>query len=335
MIESDWRKAPFRGEFRQVMLADLQPWLASKAGPDGAPAYALIDAGQLHLTEIDLASMLRQHGFAFEPLLRHTPEATLESVGPYLVPLGKANAPGLEAIAGLMEVGWPVCFLSSRLPDFKLHSHLRGCLNGRLENGAPVQLRYYDARVLPPLLATASDQVCAPLLAPLDAVAWWDRTLHWQVTQGGNGSPFQPDTAAFELSDTLIAALGSAGESDLILSLIAEENAAADELGALSPHLQYQIVAELVQRARAHGLSSKAGIHLFCSIGLRVCPTFDQALPGVALALTSLRPKDAAFLEAVDMASNDQWDAAGKLGAPQISAKRRRFADDIRSRLKP
>ncbi|MCY1337256.1 hypothetical protein D3C81_950940 [compost metagenome] len=335
MTEADWRQAAFRGEFRQAMLADLQHWLASRAGPDAAPAYALIDAGQLHLTEADLEALLHKHRLAFEPLLRHTPEAQLESVGPYLVPLGNADAHGLGAIAGLMEYGWPVCFLSSRLPDFKLHSHLRGCLNGRLENGAPVQLRYYDSRVLPPLLATASDQVRGPLLAPLDAVAWWDRALRWQVTKGGNSSQFLPDTAAFELSDTLIEALGSAGEPDLILSLITEENAAVDELGALSPHLQYQIVAELVQRARAHGLTSKAAIHLFCSIGLRVCPTFDQALPGVALALTSLRPKDEAFLEAVDMAPNDQWGAAGKVGALQFAAKRQRFAHDIRSRLKP
>lgn len=334
MIDSDWRQAAFRGQFRQAMLADLQHWLASETGPDAAPAYALIDAGQLYLTEVDLEALLRQHGFAFEPLLRHTPEAQLESVGPYLVPLDKATAHGLGAIAGLMEYGWPVCFLSSRLPDFKLHSHLRGCLNGRLENGASVQLRYYDARILPPMLAIASDDVSAPLLAPLDAVAWWDRTLHWQVTKGGNSPQFQANTAAFELSDTLIAALGIAGEPDLMLSLITEEDTTASELDALAPHLQYQIVAELVQRARAHGLTSKAAIRLFCSIGLRVCPMFDQALPGVALALTSLRRKDEAFLEAVDMASNDQWCAAGKLVASQFATKRQRFADDIRSRLK-
>lgn len=334
MTGTDWRQAAFRGEFRRALLADLHRWLASKAGVDAPPAYALIDAGQLHLTEVDLEALLRQHGSAFEPLLRHTPETRLESVGPYLVPLANADTRALEAIVGLMEYGWPVCFLSSRLPDFKLHTHLRACLNGLLQSGAPVQLRYYDSRVLPPLLATAAEQVRGPLLAPLDSVAWWDRALHWQVAKGGNSSQFQSENATFTLPDTLIAALGRTGEPDLILSLIAEENMMSDEVNALAPHLQYQIVDELVQRARMHGLTSKAAVLLFCSIGIYVCPTFDRELPGIAEALTSARPREEAFLEAVDRTPDDQWNAAGKLAEQQLETRRQHFADDIRSRLK-
>ncbi|MFJ4293192.1 DUF4123 domain-containing protein [Cupriavidus sp. NPDC089707] len=333
MTQSDWRQPALRGDFRQAMLMDLRRWLTSVAGLERVSAYALIDAGQLHLTDVDLEALLRQNHLSFEPVLRHTPEAGLESVGPYLVELSAANAKALEAVTGLTEHGWPVCFLSSRLPDLKLHTHLRGCLNGLLESGAPVQLRYYDSRVMTSLLAMAPDHVRASLLAPLDTIAWWNRALRWEVTRGSNSHQFQSEEASFSLPDTLISALGKAGEPDLILSLIAEEDTASGELDALAPHLQYQIVADLVRRAREHGLSSKAGIRLFCSIGLRVCPTFDQALPGVTQVLTSSHPEEEAFLAAVARVTNDQWTAAGNQGALQLAAMRQRFADDLKSRI--
>ncbi|QEZ44456.1 DUF4123 domain-containing protein [Cupriavidus oxalaticus] len=335
MMHSDWRQPALRGEFGQAMLLDVRRWLTSVAGPEKVAPYALIDAGQLHLTEVDLETLLRQNHLAFEPILRHTPEAGLESVGPYLVELSDANAKALEAVAGLMEHGWPVCFLSSRLPDLKLHTHLRGCLNGLLESGAPVQLRYYDSRVMASLLELAPEDVRVPLLAPLDAIAWWNRTLRWEVARGSNSRRFQSADASFSLSDTLISALGRAGEPDLILSQIAEEDTAPGELDALAPHLQYQIVADLVRRAREHGLSSKAGIRVFCSIGLRVCPTFDQALAGIAQALTSSNRKEEAFLGMVARVINDQWTAMGKQGALQLAARRQRFADDIRLKITP
>jgi len=326
MTHADWTQPALRQIFRQALLADARRWLTTKKGQETVAPYALIDAGQLHLTEVDLDALLQKLGLSFEPILRHTPEAQLESVGPYLIDLGNANEGALEAIVGLMEYGWTVCFLSSRLPDFKLHTHLRGCLNGLLESGDSVQLRYYDPRVMASLLTIAPQIMRTALLAPLDTLALWDRELGWQITEGKNSQQFQSEHACFALPDTLISALGRAGEPDLILSLIVTEDIRQGELDALAPHLQYQIVNDLIRRARQHGLTTQGSIRLFASIGLRTHPLFDEALPHVAQALATKDNVAGSFMCAVATSADSDWVLAHTAGQQHLAAQRSRFA---------
>lgn len=331
---TDWTQASLRQLFRQALLGDVQAWLASKTEPDLVPTYALVDAGQFHLTEVNLVGLLGDTGVSYEPLLRHTPEAQLEIVGPYLIDLANTTNQALEAIVGLMEYGWTVSFLSSRLPAWKLHTHLRGCLNAELESRTPVQLRFYDPRIMTSLLTIVdAEPLRTALLGPLDTVAGWDRSLQWQAVKGANRQPFRTAQDYFVLPDTLLAALGKAGETDLILNKITAEDIRPGELDMLAPHLQYQIVANLARRARHLGLTSKANIRLFCSIGLRAGITFDQVTPGIAQALASPQQADVRFLAAVRAVNDTEWAALAQMENQQFSATRKRFVDALISRI--
>lgn len=329
-VDTDWRQPPLRETFRRALLADLQRWLA-QTGP--TPGYALVDAGQLHLTEVQLVPLLQEHALPFEPILRQTPEAELETVGPYLVELNGANPAALETITGLMAYGWVVSFLSSPLPTFKLHTHLRSCLNGVLEDGTSVQLRYYDPRILPVLLRSAPDSIRSPLIGPIETIAFWDRELHWHAIEGPNQATFQPEHASFTLPNALMQAFGQSGQADLALSWILADETRSEQLDSLAPHLQYQLAADLVSRARNYGLDSQSSIRLFCSIGLNACFTFDQAAPAMAQALASPLHAESRFLAAVDGIPDGDWHVLALLGGQQLEAMRKRFADDLTSRI--
>ncbi|WP_439683121.1 DUF4123 domain-containing protein [Cupriavidus oxalaticus] len=328
-VDTDWRQSELRETFRRALLPDLQRWMVQTAP---TPRYALIDAGQLHLTEVQLVPLLREHALPFEPILRHTPEAALETVGPYLVELDDANPAALEALTGLMEHGWIISVLSSSLPAFKLHTHLRGCLNGLLEDGTAVQLRYYDPRILAVLLRSAPDSIRSPLIGPIDTMAWWDRELHWQALKGQNNQTLRPEQESFVLPNSLVQALGKTGQADLTRSLIVTDEARSDQADALAPHLQYQIIADLVRRARKYGLDTQSSIRLFCSIGLNTCFTFDQAVPAIASALASPPHAESHFAAAVDTMTDADWHAVESLGTQQLDVMRKRFVDDLNSK---
>lgn len=331
-VPSDWSQPALRHVFRQALLNDVRIWLTNRAGPDPAPVYTLIDAGQLHLTAVDLVGLLTDAGLSYEPLLRHTPEAEIESVGPYLVNITNVNDAALEAIVGVMEYGWVISFLSSRLPDFKLHTHLRACLNAELENGTAVHLRYYDSRVMSALLSCAPESLRDALLEPIDIFALWDRNLRWQTVTRRSSLLFRRVHQSFILSDTLVASLGMAAEADLIHSLIAEEDLVPGELDAVAPHLRYQIVANLARRARAYGLTSHPGIRLFCAMGLRNNFNFDHAMPVIARALSSSANKDDQFRRACTEASEAEWRAIEASGMQQLAVMRKHFATELITR---
>ncbi|WP_160472345.1 DUF4123 domain-containing protein [Cupriavidus sp. SW-Y-13] len=326
-FDSDWREPVLRESFRAALRADLRHWLKA-IGP--IPGYALVDAGQLHLTEVQLVPLLQTHALPFEPILRHTPEAGMEAVGPYLVELENATADAVDAVVGLMEYGWVVSFLSSRLPLFKLHSHLRGCLNGILEDGAHVQLRYYDPRILAQLLQVAPDEIRTALTGPIDTFAWWDRQLCWQSRRGQDSSTFQSPQAALSLPDRLIRTVGQSAQADLTYSLILSELPMSDQMEALSPHLRYQIVAELLTRARGYGLMTQANLSLFCTLGLTISPTFDQVTSTFKTVWANPAGADAVFAAAVDGLSATDWQAIDRLGQQERMAMRERFAMGMR-----
>lgn len=331
---TEWNQESMRRLFRRALLKDVQAWLAAKSKPDAVHTYALVDAGQLHLTEIDLVELLDNAGLSYEPLLRHTPEAKLEVVGPYLIELEAVASQALESLVGLMERGWTVSFLSSRLPVWKLHTHLRACLNAELENGTAVQLRYYDPRIMMSLLTLAeAESLSAALLGPIDMVAGWDRSLEWQVIKGANSQQFRAGQDHFVLPQSLLVALGKAGELDLMLSKIMMEDISPGEIDTFAPHLQYQIVACLATRASDAGLTSKANIRLFCSIGLRAGTSFDQALPRVAQALASPDHADIRFPVAVMAAEDAEWAALPRSENQQLLRMRRHFADALISKI--
>ena len=332
----EWTHASVRQLFRRALLEDVRAWLASKTNPELVPAYALVDAGQLHLTEVDFVSLLGDARLSYEPLLRHTSEAQLEAVGPYLIDLGHTASHALEAIVGLMDYGWPVSFLSTRLPVWKLHTHLRSCLNAELENGTPVQFRFYDSRVMTSLLTLDdAEPLRTAILKPLDTLAGWDRSLQWQVTNGSNCPSFRTEQEYFVLPQTILAALAKAGEPDLLLSKLLADDLKPGELDVFAPHQRYQMVASLVHRARHHGLTSEANLRLFCSTGLRAGIAFDKALPGITQALASPLKADADFMPAAVAVTNAEWGAAIDVAEGEFFAIRKNFVDALISRISP
>lgn len=127
-------------------------------------AYAVLDGASVKGLRMKLWELNHPNACLFPGRL----EPDMAEVAPYLVPL----EPDSPFTAWLLGEGWGRhwgVFASSEADLQTLRGHFRALVKVHDEKGEPMILRYYDPRVLPPLLATCSPGQIEQFFGPVRA----------------------------------------------------------------------------------------------------------------------------------------------------------------------
>jgi hypothetical protein len=239
-----------------ILSRDLATWW-DKA--EAFARYVLIDGALC--PEGWIETWCQEHGLDAEPLFLRMPEAAYHAKGPHFVEIpGTALGVSHPLVRSLAEgpgVWQALAVMASPVPIMKLHSHLRGFLNGALEDGTSALLRWYDARVGIPLLNTLPEATRAAFMRPFCCWRSWD----WHYRPLGIAGPLKqglPECSGpIPVDEPLLKALcGLNVIQDLIAYL--EEEAPMPEITPLPmcPALRHYIVERELQQAWDLGLVS-------------------------------------------------------------------------------
>lgn len=135
----------------EVMQPLSREWLLTHLRTTSQPLYAVLDAASDPRVLAMLVQYKCQYAWLFEP---GTPPE-LMSFAPYLVPL-PTGSPGLEP---LVDAGWTAhwgIYLTSAASPWELLAFLKRLLLVQQPDGQEALFRFYDPRVLGPLLETAN-----------------------------------------------------------------------------------------------------------------------------------------------------------------------------------
>lgn len=135
----------------EALLPESRARLLLELRTNQQPLYAVLDASRDPRVLATLLQHKTQYAWLFEP---GTPPE-LMSFAPYLLPL-PADSPALEA---LIDSGWTEhwgIYLTSRSSPWELLAFLKRLLLVQQPDGQEALLRFYDPRVLRPLLGSAT-----------------------------------------------------------------------------------------------------------------------------------------------------------------------------------
>ena len=135
----------------EALLPGARGQLLQELRTNQQPLYAVLDASRDPRVLATLLQHKTQYAWLFEP---GTP-TELMSFAPYLLPL-PAESPALEA---LIDSGWTEhwgIYLTSRSSPWELLAFLKRLLLVQQPDGQQALLRFYDPRVLRPLLGSAT-----------------------------------------------------------------------------------------------------------------------------------------------------------------------------------
>jgi hypothetical protein len=280
--------------------------------------YALLDAGQL--PKAYYTKMRKEIPGNFG-LFKLTKEHGIEAYGPILIPVENGfNNSSVAALVRTMRYGWTVSWLSSPLSLDELAIHLAGHLNGYLDDGREVLIRYYDARLLPHFLHESDLASVQPLTQPLCHWAWWDRAMNLTVYENKCGV-ISPGIAITNISKKSRLVMAAAAFNDFIHAEIVKD-AAEDEFANWLPHMINSAVFTQVRNAHSHGLSLLPDIHLYVSLSLRVHPEFFELLPIFKENIKKIMRCEVDMATLVLSVDATEWEALSSSGQIEIEKLR-------------
>jgi len=163
----------FKSAVAKVLGRNLSAWWGKI---EASPRYALIDGALC--PEGWIEAWCHEHGLDAEPLFLRMPEAAFHAKGPHLVEIPSTvmgnSHPLVRSLAEGPGVWQALTITASPVPIMKLHAHLRGFLNGALEDETSVLLRWYDARIGIPLLNALPETTRAAFMRPFSYWKSWD-----------------------------------------------------------------------------------------------------------------------------------------------------------------
>ena len=312
-------KNPDWSTVRPKLALDATAFIDSTRETDRAlNHYVLIDAAQV--------PELRDKRFLAAPfehqnLFALTREHGIAKYGPLLCPVRAGQqSPAFMSALRAMRHGWTVSWLSSRLSPDTLAAHLAANLNGTLADGTDVLVRFYDPRMLPHFLAHLDAPGRDALLAPIAQWGWWDRTLKFVSTKGGDRDD-PPRVNEIEVSAQAQQALAASAMSELIKSMVIEASD-ADEFSGWLPHALSVAVDRQLENARKRSLTEVSDLQLYVSLALRVHPDFFDLIPAFRHASEALAAGDTDLTSLVLDVSDDEWDRVGGAGVPALDLLR-------------
>ena len=284
-------------------LTDVSPDMLS---------YALVDAGQIPEMR---GAFLEQMEIPHARLFDGTKEHKIAQYGPVLISLDRNANSGQLPVSQLlhsMQYGWTVSWLTSPLDLNDLTRHLAGHLNGVLEDGREVLIRYYDPRNLAPFLDHVDTRTKTALLAPIKQWRYWDRDFVLR-TISGHAQTDLDDIQSTQITSDTQEVMANAAIPDLIMSkLLADSD--SDAFDQWLPHTLYRAIADLVNEARRYGVNEFPDIYLFVSLAMTVHPQFHRVLPAFVNEQRQIATGEAVMLDVVLDVTDDEWNDVSDAG---------------------
>lgn len=219
-----------------------------------APLYAVLDAAR----DPEVSRLLREGGEEYRSLLDGRRGDNLAKVAPYLVRL-PSEARLLERI---VEEGWGKSwgfFSTSAQPFDELRRHLRSLLVAETPKARALYLRFYDPRVLRPLLASLEDEHLTRVFGPVRAMYVEGRTslkLLW--FQPARAVPRRSYRGPLTLSEEVMTTLSRGvleAFVDRMVAFLREKH--AGDAARWSDDELCKAVHEVVERAERRGLAAE------------------------------------------------------------------------------
>jgi hypothetical protein len=284
-------------------LTDVSPAMVS---------YALVDAGQIPEMR---GAFLEQMEIPHARLFDGTKEHKIAKYGPVLIPLDRNANSGQLPVSQLlhsMQYGWTVSWLTSPLNLNDLASHLAGHLNGVLEDGREVLIRYYDPRNLAPFMENVDAKTKTVLLTPIKHWTYWDRNLALHTLEGA-GLTNTAGVQSTQIARGTQQAMANAAVPDLIMSnLLADSDPRQFE--EWLPHIMYGLIVAYIHNARTYGVSEFQDLYLFVSISINIHPEFHKILPIFVTENKNIISGEITFLDLVLRTDDDQWNNLSESG---------------------
>lgn len=319
---SDW--VTLRGKLASNINSHIDEHSSAK---DPTRLYALVDAAQVPELR---GTKLRRLQAEYISLFDLSKESHISKYGPLLIPIRPergASAPVVAALLQAMSHGWTVSWLSSKLDMGKLAEHLAGYLNGVMEDGSEVLVRYYDPRLLASFLSSPDENKKHSLLTPVNTWSYWDRELNFITIQGDNLEESDG------VKDTLIPLhtqrkLADSSLGDLLTSGLTEQSDAT-EFSEWLPHALYSAVQRHLEQARDFGLSELADLQLFVTLSMTVHPDFHNLLEIFYRERENINAGLASFTDVVLSVPDAKWNALGEDGVEILEQLRSALHDQL------
>ncbi|SMC29949.1 protein of unknown function [Andreprevotia lacus DSM 23236] len=241
--------------------------------------YLLLDGAQ----HPDLIEPYLQTGdeLCWCPVLETGLAEQLGGAGLFLLALDD-DTPSAQALLELLDEMAPCAVrLKSPLEIEALATHLRAYLFAENEQGERVMMRYFDPRLLVPVLSVWERKWVDLFLQPLAQMQFRGHQAEWQTLRG-----FNSQETRFALPGPLVldaeraARLAALGEADALLDELVDTGVVASSETYLA---RYQDFLPRLQRARSWGLSRREDLLHFCTYSYQHGAAFDEQADIAAL----------------------------------------------------
>ena len=202
-----------------------------------------------------------EHGLDAEPLFLRMPEAASHAKGPHLIEIPQTALGVLHPLVRSLAEGpgvWQALTVTaSSVPLMKLHAHLRGFLNGVLEDETSALLRWYDPRVGIPLLNALPEATRTAFMRPFAYWRSWD--WHYQPVEiaGSLKQALPEPSMPVPIDETLLKTLNGLSATQYLIARLEEEAPVPDiQPLPMCSALRHAIVERELQQVRDLGLAS-------------------------------------------------------------------------------
>lgn len=171
--------------------------------------------------------------------------------------------------------------------------------DARLPDGTEAVLRYFDTRIMAPLVTILTEEQHASFFAC--ASAWWfaGRDGHLVQCDLVTPEPAAAVSGSITFSLTQMAAMTEATLSDGLIDVLLQNHLRA--LLEIPYPLRHSTIERLVAAARTWGLNDQADLLTYCAVALEAGSGFEQTAPWSEL-LHRVAMAEISFSEAVSAA---------------------------------
>lgn len=234
--------------------------------------YALIDAGITGFASLE--QFMAQYTLHSTALFLGTPEEPMVEIGPWLIEIPPLALPELyQQLAGLAATRHALSMISSRHSIQALSKCLRSWLDGELDDGTSVVIRYYDPRCGLMLIEQLPE-----MLPLLDGVHRW---VSWGVDYApicltGKNLGLSHGKVPHRIGYENQLKIDAFNPYDAMLAMIQEEAEATGVLESIAPGLQRWVAYQHYQQAWQNGARQWADLYMWVYAALTITPGLHQ-----------------------------------------------------------
>lgn len=325
MAVAPYERASFEHELAQTLAHDMAVFLDLSSNAQ-LRCYALVNVGQCgEITEhrqqdSQIAYLVRRHGLNIEELFRHTPEAALAGIGPWLIELPPSLLQCPETSAALYDLALhagtvqALSLLASPLRAAHLAAHLRSWLHGLIlpdpmianDEAMGGVIRWFDPRTGFDIVSCWSE---ADQRNFLRAFTWagWNAKFEPQGRRGSPSPVYESAerTEPLPLDKDLLLALAPLNHADDLLADVLEQ-AETKTFAFIAPALQRWVAIAQVVAAQELGIADRESRLTLLHHALSLHPDLSR-LPGLQERLAKEAASGRVLAHVLDARSASWW----------------------------